>query len=144
MRRLLPLLLLAAACASSANNRPADVPKPDIVVRQVGMIFFGSSSTAPVSIDVHIRNNARIPIRLREINLRSMGMTQYALLGHTRNFSETIEPGQSRTFGLTATAVTNTSRPQNEPLSLQANVRFEANGKGFREVVLERMAGLGM
>lgn len=141
---LLPLLALVTACSSTANDRPKDVPRPDIVVRQAGMIFFGSSSSAPVSIDVHIRNNANVPLRLREIELRSMGMTQYELLPHRKTFAETIGPGQSRTFGLAATAITNTSRPQSEPLSMQVNLRFEVNGRGFREVVLERMAGMGM
>lgn len=145
MRRLLPLLLLlAAACASSSGNRPQDVAKPDISIRQAAPIFFGSGSSAPVTIDVHITNNAAVPLRVREIEVRSPGMMQYGLVRTSKTFNDTIAPGQSRTLGLVATAVAANTRFQpNEPLSVQAIVRFEANGRGFREVVLERLAGSG-
>ena len=146
MRRLLaPLLLLAAACASASGDRPADIAKPDITVRQAGSIFFGSTTSAPVSLDVHITNNATVPLRVREIEVRSPGMMQYTLARESKTFNETIAPGQSRTLGLVATAyANNTSRQISEPLSVQAIVRFEANGRGFREIVLERLAGPGM
>jgi hypothetical protein len=147
MRRLLPvLLLLAAACGSSSGNRPADVAKPDISVRQVGdSLFFGSLNTAPMSIDIHIRNNATVPLLVREIEVRSPGMMQYTLQRYAKTFHETIPPGESRTLGLVATVYANNPRAHStEPLTVQAVVRFEANGRGFREIKMEQAAGPGL
>ena len=146
MRRLLPLLLLlSAACGSTSGSRPADVARPEIAVRQAGSIFFGSSGVAPVSIDVHITNTANVPLRVRQIEVRSPGMMQYSLVRTSKLFNETIAPGESRTLGLVATAVARETRaPSSEPLAVQAVIRFEANGRGFREVIMEQFAGSGM
>jgi hypothetical protein len=146
MRRSLTLLLLLlAACASSSSGeRPSDVAQPDIRVRQAAPLFFGSGYEAPVTLDVHITNNATIPLRVREIEVRSPGMMQYTLIRRVRAFSETIPPGESRTLSVVTTAVARRSQLQSsEPLSVQAVVRFEANGRGFREIVLEQFAGSG-
>ena len=145
MRRLLPLLLLlTAACASSSGDRPKDIPKPDIDVRQAAPIFFGSGYRAPVSIDVHITNNATVPLRVREIEIRSTGMMQYSIDRVSKIFNETIEPGESRSLGLVTTATASRRElHSSEPLSVQTIIRFEANGRGFREIVLEQFAGEG-
>jgi hypothetical protein len=146
MRRLflVPLLVIAAACGSSSGNRPADVEKPSISIRQASSIFFGSSNTAPVTIDISITNNAKVPLRVREIEVRSPGMMQYGLQRTAKTFNETIPAGESRTLGLVATAIANQARTRSdEPLAVQAVVRFEVNGRGFREIVLENFAGSG-
>lgn len=141
---LLPAILLTAACGSASGARPAGVARPDIRVRQAGSIFFGSTGSAPVSIDVHITNNANVPLRVREVEIRSTGMMQYSVDRTVKIFNETLDPGQSHTFGLVATARTRQTRvPSSEPLAIQTVVRFEANGRGFREVVLEQFAGSG-
>jgi hypothetical protein len=144
MRRLLlPLLLIAAACASTSGNRPADIAKPSIVIRQSGSFYFGSSPSAPISIDVTVTNNASVPLRVREIEVGSTGMMQYSVDRASKIFNETLQPGESRTMGLTSTARSRSARPSMEPLSVQAVVRFEANGRGFREIVTHQFAGPG-
>lgn len=145
MRRfLLPLLLIAAACGTHSGSRPADIEKPDIRIRQAGSVFFGSSDSAPVTIDLAITNNARIPLRVREIELRSPGMMQYTLIRTSKIFNETIPPGEAIVLGMVVTVISsNPQRPSGEPLAVQAIVRFDANGRGFREVVLENFAGTG-
>jgi hypothetical protein len=150
MRRLLvPFLLLAAACASSSGAsssgvRPSDVARPDIHVRQAGPIVFGSGSQGPVTIDVHITSNATVPLRVRGIEVSSPtppGMMQYDIRRKAQTFNETIAPGESRTLGLVAKVVAwpRTQTPSSSgPLGIMATIRFEASGRGFREVVLER------
>lgn len=136
--------LFTLACASGSGDRPADVAKPGIVVRQAGSIFFGSSTTAPVSFDITITNNATVPLIVKEVELTSPGMMQYTIARESKLFREVIEPGQSRTLGMTATAYTRDTRNRSdEPLSVQTFVRFEVNGKPFREVVLQQFAGSG-
>jgi hypothetical protein len=144
MRRLfLPLLLIAAACGSTSGNRPADIARPSIVIRQSGSFFFGSQPSAPISLDVTVTNNASVPLRVREIEVGSTGMMQYSVDRATKTFNETLAPGESRTMGLTSTARSRSTRPSMEPLSVQAVVRFEANGRGFREIVTHQFALAG-
>ncbi|HVG24405.1 MAG TPA: hypothetical protein VND45_09650 [Thermoanaerobaculia bacterium] len=145
MRRIvLPLLLLLlAACGSTSGSRPADVAKPSISINQAGPLYFASSNSATVSIDVGIRNNASVPLRVREIELRSPGMMQYQLVRRSKIFNETLAPGESRTLGVVTTATKYVSRPTAEPLAIQAIVRFEVNGRGFREIVMDNFAGSG-
>lgn len=138
------LLLFTLACASGAS-RPADVAAPTVVIQQANTIFFGSGTSAPVTLDVHIRNNAKVPIRLREVEIRSPGMSQYTLLRTSRLFAETIPAGETRSVSLVATAVREQTRFRTEePLSVSANLRFEVNGKPFREVILHQFAGEGV
>ncbi|MEO8380805.1 MAG: hypothetical protein ABI779_14165 [Acidobacteriota bacterium] len=142
--RVLSVVLLTLACSSAGSSRPADVKSPTIVVQQAGPIFFGSGTSAPVSLDVYVKNNADVPIRLREVEIRSPGMTQYTLLRVAKLFGETIPPGETRTVSLVATAVRSSTRFQMaEPLSIVATVRLEAKGKAFREFIMQRVAGEG-
>ena len=138
------LILLTLACSSAGTNRPAGVAAPTIVVNQVSPIFFGSGTSAPVSLEIYVKNNATVPIRVREVEIRSPGMSQFTLLRTTKLFGETIPPGETRTLSLMATAVREQTRFRaEEPLSIVANVRLEANGQQFREIVLQRFAGPG-
>jgi hypothetical protein len=138
------LLLVAIGCAGAIAERPADIAKPDIRVRQAGSIFFGSSGSAPASFEITVTNNATVALRVKEIELTSPGMMQYSIGRASKLFNEIVEPGQSKTLGMSATAYTqNTRIHSDEPLSVQAIVRLEAGGHGFREVVLEQFAGMG-
>jgi hypothetical protein len=146
MRRLFAFaLLFTLGCGTSSGERPADIPRPDISVQQAGSIFFGSSTSAPVSIDVRVTNTATVPITVREVEISSPGMMQYSINRATKTFNETIPPGETRTVGLTATAVSRQARTTTqEPLSVRAIVRLEANGRGFREIVMQQFAGPGV
>src|SRR5687768_18603963 len=89
MRRSLPiLLLLAFACASAPSGRPAGVPRPDIDARLVNPLFFGSSTSAPATIEVRVTNRGQVPIVVRRIELDSPGMGQYTLARYTREYNE--------------------------------------------------------
>lgn len=142
MRRLLiPILfVVAGACAgggASGGGRPADVAQPAIRVEQVGSVFFGSTSTAPVNFEIAILNRANVPITIREIEISSPGMVQWTLRTRRQRYAETIPPGEARTLGFFTDAVTSTARPS-EPLNTRAFVFIEANGKYFREIVFTR------
>jgi len=142
MRNLLvSALILALGCASAAK-RPASVAQPQIVIRQAGPIFFGSLSTTSASIDVRVTNRASVPLRLREVEVSSPGMTQYTLQRTTKLFNEVIPPGVTRMVGLVATAIARDTRSaMSEPLMVRVFLRFEAAGTSFREVVVEHFAG---
>ena len=142
---LLPLLLLCAACASGPADeaRPADVARPEILFAQRGEIMFGGGETAPVRLDIQIRNTATVPLLVREVEVTSPEMITYGVQRSVRAYNETIPPGETRMLEMIATAYTTSTdrRAYDEPLSIRAFVRFEANGKRFRELVLQRVVG---
>ena len=138
MRRFLSLaLVLAMACGSGGSARPATVAKPDLNVELAHDLFFGSGSTAPATIDVTVRNRATVPIMLRRVELSSPGMVQYGIYPITRDFRETLQPGETKTVPVFATAQTSVRRPT-EPLTLRAILDFEVGGKVWREMVVTR------
>src|SRR5687768_17405943 len=138
MRRAAALLLfLAVACGSGRSARPATIPKPDLDVGLTHELFFGSRSFAPATIEVRIGNRSALPIVLRRVEISSPGMTQYEILPVTREFRQTIAPGETKSVTVFTTARTTTSRPV-EPLTLRAVLSFAGGGSVWRELVLVR------
>lgn len=142
MRRLsLALLFLAVACGSGSgsggNNRPANVPRPDIRIAPAGSVYFGSGYDAPIAFDIEVTNRATVPIQLQEVELSTPGMVQWRIRPISRTYNETIGPGETKKVSLIATAIT-TMRDPAEPLQLRAFVGFTAEGKRFRELLLGR------
>ena len=144
MRRFLAFALLFVAACSSTAKRPADVAAPLIELHQPGMMFFGSDASTAVTIDVQVQNRANVPLTVRHIAISSFAMNDYVLIPTTREVRVVIPPGESRTIGVVARAEARNARSQtSEPLSVRAVVRMEANGHGFREVVMQRLTGAG-
>lgn len=127
-------VLLTIACGS-ASSRPANVPAPSIATRAVGPIFFGSGTRTPITLEVNVTNHASVPLRVRNIEISSLGMAQYTIRPVRRLLNETIPPGGTRTVSLMTTAVTTVRNPSYEPLTLRTIVTLEAEGKRFREIV---------
>ena len=145
MRRLIPLLVFLAACGTHSGQRPANVAKPDIDVSQASPIFFNSRNNSPLSLAVRIRNNATMPLRVREVEVRASGMMQYSLQRRVKLFNETIPPNDERVLYVETTAYqnSNTRIQGSEPLAVQTLVRFEVEGRGFREILLHEVVGPG-
>jgi hypothetical protein len=140
MRRTLSiLLLLTLACASTQSKRPANIPQPDMDVRMVNPLFFGSGNEAHATIEVVVKNRAAVPIIVRRIELDSPGMGQYTLLRSVRDYRETIAAGETKSLTTFATAIAQTTRQPTEPLALRAIVEFVApEGTVWREILMLR------
>jgi hypothetical protein len=141
MRRFVfPSLVLFLAvfaligCSTAGSTRPTNVAQPDIDANIAGPVYFGSGQTAPVTLEVTIRNNATVPLKAHQVELTSPGMTTYTLRAIRRIVNETIAPGDTRTITLFTQAYT-TVRDPAEPLTLRTIVYFEANGAKWREIV---------
>jgi hypothetical protein len=138
MRRtavLLSIILVAAACSSANSQRPATIVQPQIDVNPVGGVFFGSGSSAPMTLEVIIGNPSTTAITVREIELSSPGMSQYAIRPVRRTVRESIPAGNQTRVNVFTMAYT-TVRDPTEPLTLRAIVTFEAGATRWREVVM--------
>jgi len=127
-----PAVLLAAACGSMHQASAI----ADVNLQAHSAPFFGSSSTAPLEFDVTIRNKTTAPLAVRSIRISTLNMLEYSVDSGEKLFKETIAPGETKTFPVTATAVSvSAGTSSNEPLSLRADVDFEGTGgKRFHEV----------
>ncbi|MEA2465872.1 MAG: hypothetical protein QOJ98_3619 [Acidobacteriota bacterium] len=128
------VLILMAGCSSAGSTRPAGIAQPDISSDLSGDVFFGSGRSAPVTLDVSIRNNANTAITVRQIEVTAPGMTTYTIRPVRRLVNEQIAAGDTKTIPLFTQAITSVRNPA-EPLTLRTIVHFEANGARWREFV---------
>jgi hypothetical protein len=129
-------LILASACATS--GRPANVNAPEVVLGVPSPVFFGSSATAPVTVEITVTNRARVPLTVQGIDLTSPGMLQYGIYPESEFIHQTLQPGETKTFTIFATAGRRVAEPA-EPLTLRAVLRLEASGKTFTEIVTQTL-----
>lgn len=129
------LLLIALACSSGTNGgRPPGFNRPEIDVNLASEVFFGSSSTAPATLDIRVTNTSAQPITVRRIEIESPSMTEWGLPRQSHVYNHTIAPGETKPITFFATARTITSR-RSEPLSYRARVELEAGGQRWYEMV---------
>jgi len=129
------LLILATACASqTATTNPG---RPELVLIQRNEIFFGSGTTAPITIGVQLKNVAAEPIVIRRIRLEPGLMTQYTVRPREELYNHALPPGDARSVEMVLMAVTQMDPRrfrQSEPLALRARVDYEYQGKKYREI----------
>ena len=133
--RLIPVILLAAACASSGPPLSTSGGRAGIAVTLLSPVFFGSSTTAPANIEVVVENRAGVPIVVRNVSLQGSGMMTWTVYPTQRMFNESINPGEAKAFPMFATAAARQARmTPNEPLTVRAVVQFEAGKERFQEI----------
>jgi hypothetical protein len=138
MRRIavvLSLALILGACSSANSNRPATIAQPEIRIQPVGSVFFGSGASAPITLEVTIANPATTAITVREIEISSPGMSQYAIRPVRRTLRDSIPSGSTHSVNVFTMAFTSVRDPS-EPLTLRGIVTFESNGARWREIVM--------
>jgi hypothetical protein len=136
-RSILSFLLLAAAC--SMGTQPA-ADRPEVAVRQLSPIFFGSGYSAPVTIGVAIRNPAKEAILVRRVRLEAgPGMIEYSVRPGERLINEALAPGEAKAVQINMTAYTNIARLHSvERLALRVFLEFEREGTKRREIYMFR------
>jgi len=114
--------------------------RPEVAVRQLNPIFFGSGYQAPVTIGVAIRNPSKETIVITRVRLDAgPGMIEYSVRPAERIINETLAPEEAAATQINMTAWTNIARLHSvEPLALRAFVEFERAGQHYREIYLFR------
>ncbi|HUP62948.1 MAG TPA: hypothetical protein VNA69_21325 [Thermoanaerobaculia bacterium] len=141
--RLLPLFLLALACASGGgdDSAPAGV-RPSIEMSVRGSVHMDRTGEGPMTLVVRLTNQAADPITIRRVRVQSWAMEQWAIDPAERYVVETLAPGEAKIVELSATAYRKSAvRFISEPLTLRALVDYEAGGRRLREVVIQNSVG---
>ena len=129
------LIAMLAACSSGSGARPADLPQADVNVMLRAPLMFGSSRVASAGLDVTVRNQATVPIRVRRIQLSSPAMVEYAIRPVERAFNDALAPGETKTFSILAEAVSSSAGlSPSEPLNVRAVIQFEEGKRSYRDV----------
>ena len=114
---LLTILAFAIGCASgNTAQRPANIPRPEINSEIASEIFFAGGSSAPVTIDVSVKNSAAEPITVRRIEMDTPDMTEWGLMRQSRSYEEVIEPGETKKITFFGTA--RPMRSKRKPVSM--------------------------
>lgn len=136
---ILASLFLIVSCSSSSDpvqqSGEERLLLPNVVQR--GSLFFGSSDSAPINLDVNIWNGAGQNVRIRRIAVDTPGMAEYYLQNSSRAFDVELAPRESKAFPVFATAVARVRRPTGmEPLQVRLMIDFDMAGKSRREIFL--------
>lgn len=135
---MLAAIFLVVSCSSSTD--PVQQSGDRLLLPRVvqhGSLFFGSSSSAPVNLDVDIWNGAGQNVRIRRIAVDTPGMAEYYLQNSSRAFDVELAPRESKGFPIFATAVSRVNRTMGtEPLQVRLMIDFEMAGESRREIFL--------
>lgn len=136
MRRLVPLLLLAVACASA----PTNPYRPNVLISQLNKLSFGATTRAPITVEVTIRNVAKEPMTVRTIRLEGGLTQQYLITPAERTVREAIAAGETAAFRLPLTAVSQQGRIEDpEPLNLRGFITYDVAGKQYQDLYIFRV-----
>jgi|SRR5687767_11783777 len=135
MRRLSVLLLLVA-CSSSTPQNPY---RPTVTAQQLNLMNFGATTSAPITIEVHVTNKHTQPITLRRVRLEGGLSQQYQVTPADRALNDVIPPGESRSFRLSMTAYSQQGRIQDpEPLNLRGFVTYLVGEQQYEDLYIFR------
>ena len=135
MKRLLPALLLAVACASAPQNPY----RPQVTVDQLNEMSFGATTAAPVGIEVQVKNTSVHPIVVRKVRIEGGLSQQYLVSPVERVITEEVPAGETRGIRITITAVSQQGRINDpEPLNLRGFINYTVGEQQFQDFYIFR------
>ncbi|MEO8218646.1 MAG: hypothetical protein ABI718_16340 [Acidobacteriota bacterium] len=140
---LAPLILLFAACASSANSR-GNLIEPEFIVHQIGGTAFAARHiTGPISVNlqVDVINHSDEALQLDQMRMETIGdVGAYVIAAQNRPFGKTIGPGQQRTFELWLPAqAEDTITGNNGPVTVRGIAYFSSSIGKFQKIFITQL-----
>ena len=138
MKKLLPLVLLAAACAHQQN---AKILEPEISIVQLNAPVDVGYATGPTQVQfgARVANRSAEPITLRRIEIQSVGTGSYQLRSEAFPFNEKIEPGKFSEVKFWAHAYAfamgRDRQPSAEPVTVRSILYFDSPAGSFHQIV---------
>ena len=137
--------------ASFANATDIDADTTtdfDVSIAQENapMVMQGRDQSTPTSVDVKysitVKNLTTEPVRVRRIDLRSLGTTETPLDVATRNFNVTIAAGAEKKLEYWATlAATDSTIGSKAPTVMRIGISFEQGEAKRQEAFTRRVNG---
>lgn len=145
MRLLRTLVALTAigvftGCASTPPapapaQRPAGMAPSDVMIRPIGSLSCEPGGTAPLNLAVRVTNRASESIMVRSVRIVTADGQRVSINSEELPVNGFLEASQTDIFPVTVTAVASEKiTDRSLPVSLRAEIEFEARGVRFREV----------
>jgi hypothetical protein len=128
------------ACASAPPvapqaKRPVDMAPSDVMIRPIGSLACGPGGTAPLHLGVRVTNRASESIMIRSVRITTPEGQRVAIHSGDVAVNGFLEASQTDIFPVTVTAMASDKiTDRSLPVSLRAEIEFEARGVRFREV----------
>ncbi|HET7706793.1 MAG TPA: hypothetical protein VFM36_11950 [Thermoanaerobaculia bacterium] len=136
------LTLVFAACTASVPppqpaakpaSRPEGMSPSDVMIRPIGSLSCAPGSTAPLNLAVRITNRATESIMIRTIRLTTPDNQRITLEPSESVINGFLEAAQTDIFPVLVTAKAAASARRTDPVSIKAEIEFEARGVRFWE-----------
>lgn len=136
------LMLLFAACTASVPppqpaakpaSRPEGMTASDVMIRPIGSLSCAPGSTAPLNLAVRITNRATESIMIRTIRLTTPSNQRITLEPSESVINGFLEASQTDIFPVLVTATAAANARRTDPVSIKAEIEFEARGVRFWE-----------
>lgn len=139
---LLAATMLAGGCSSASN--PAAAQRPEIVLDQlVGPADLGyPGGRLDIQYQMSVINHAPTAIRLRRLDISSVGGGAYFLRREALPFDELIEPEHRATvtFWVHALQAGSFGRGSNEPVTIRGIVYFDGTAGRFQQIFMRDLS----
>ena len=143
MRQTFSLLIVFVLAACTASVPPQPVAKPasrpegmspsDVMIRPIGSLSCAPGGTAPLNLSVRITNRATESIMIRTIRLTTPANQRITLEPSESVINGFLEAAQTDIFPVLVTARAAASARRTDPVSIKAEIEFEARGVRFWE-----------
>ncbi len=138
---LLLIVLVFAACMTSVPpppaarpaSRPEGMSPSDVMIRPIGSLSCAPGSTAPLNLAVRITNRATESIMIRTIRLTTPDNQRITLEPSESVINGFLEAAQTDIFPVRVTARAAANARRTDPVSIKAEIEFEARGVRFWE-----------
>jgi hypothetical protein len=131
--RILAIVVLLSLTCVWASAMAADPPRADIQVQQLPRSEFDIQQRGAVSVAyaMAIRNLSQEPITLRQVRMKTVGRSPYALKDGAVSFDERIEPGQEATVTFSLWAYPRSGQRGSALVWVRGSASFEDAGGAF-------------
>jgi hypothetical protein len=136
---LLIALFLLGACATAIPKaaapavRPAGMSPSDVMIRPIGSLSCAPGSSAPLNLAVRITNRATESIMIRTIRLTTPANQRITFQPSESVINGFLEGTQTDIFPVLVTAHAAANANRTDPVSIKAEIEFEARGIRFWE-----------
>jgi hypothetical protein len=132
------------ACGSA--NQQARLLEPEIGLYQEPISRFLLQYPGQISVpfQMEVRNPSGEPVKLKRLELLTVGSGAYQVRRLPMSFNEVIGPGQTRVIPFTSWAYAQGGRTgANEPVTIRGIAYFEGPDGMFRKVFTQHLSQMG-